>query len=93
MFASGKYALGICDRCGFTEKLNDLRYETVNMKQTRMKVCDDCFDPDHPQLHLGRVRINDPQALRDPRPDSSTEVSHGDEIVLGEGILGEDELG
>ena len=29
----------------------------------------DVVDPDQPQNFLGRLKINDPQSLRDPRPD------------------------
>lgn len=39
------------------------------MKPTGFLVCDDCFDEESPQLQLGRFPVNDPQALRDPRPD------------------------
>ena len=70
-FAVGKRALGICDRCGFQYKLNDLKYLTVNRNRTNWKVCDSCWEPDHPQNELGRFVVNDAQALRDPRPDRS----------------------
>lgn len=70
-FAAGKRALGICDRCGFPYKLKKLREETVNDRRTNIKVCPDCFDPDHPQNQLGKYPVHDPQALRDPRPDNA----------------------
>jgi hypothetical protein len=71
IYASGKYALGICDRCGFQFKLNDLKVQFVAQKATNLMVCDGCLDVDHPQLMLGRVRVIDPQALKNPRPDMS----------------------
>ena len=36
-----------------------------------MKVCKQCWDPDHPQLQLGMYPVDDPQGVRDPRPDRS----------------------
>jgi len=35
----------------------------------------DVVDQDQPQLQLGKVRVDDPQALRNPRPDQSLEES------------------
>lgn len=87
-FARGDRALGICDRCGFTNRLNDLRYQAVAAKVTKLRVCSACMDVDHPQLLLGRFPVNDPVALRDPRPDAG-EVST---FVFGIGILGADQL-
>ena len=74
-FAAGKIALGICDRCGFEYYLKELRKETVKGQVTNLKVCHTCLDPDHPQLHLGEQIIDDPQALRDPRPDTGLDES------------------
>jgi hypothetical protein len=34
-------------------------------------VCKSCWDPDQPQLQLGLYPVNDPQAVREPRPDVS----------------------
>jgi len=75
VYASGKRALGVCDRCGCTVKLNTLRSEVVKGKQVSNRVCKSCFDPDHPQLRLGETPVNDPQALRNPRPDTGLEAS------------------
>jgi hypothetical protein len=36
-----------------------------------VKVCQSCWDPDQPQLSLGLYPVNDPQAVREPRPDTS----------------------
>lgn len=69
-FARGSRALGICDRCGQTNKLSALRFQVVAQKPTGLRVCPGCLDVDHPQLMLGRVPVSDPQALKDPRPDT-----------------------
>jgi len=67
-YAEGRKAFGFCDRCGFRYNLKDLKTETVNLATTNLLVCSECWDPDHPQNMLGRVRVDDPQALRNPRP-------------------------
>jgi len=74
-FASGKWAIAECDRCGQRYKLKELRNQVVKTKLFQVKVCPTCWDPDHPQLQLGMYPVNDPQAVRDPRPDVSYEVS------------------
>lgn len=74
-FASGKFAIAQCDRCNFRFKLKDLRTQTVKTKPYKVKVCRSCWDPDHPQLQLGMYPVNDPQAVREPRPDVSYTVS------------------
>ena len=70
-FASGKYAIAQCDRCNFRYKLKDLHTQTLKTKPFKIKVCKSCWDPDHPQLQLGMYPVNDPQAVREPRPDIS----------------------
>ncbi len=70
-FASGKYAIAECDRCGQRYKLKELRTQTLKTKPYRVKVCKTCWDPDHPQLMIGMYPVNDPQAVREPRPDVS----------------------
>ena len=70
-FASGKFAIAECDRCGQRYKLKELRTQTVKTKPFKVKVCKACWDPDHPQLLLGMYPVNDPQAVREPRPDVS----------------------
>lgn len=72
-YASGKYALGICDKTGFQYKLKDLRYEYVNGVRTGRRVGYDVLDPDHPQNHIGEVDTTDPQSLRDPRPPTNND--------------------
>lgn len=74
-FASGKNAHGFCDRCGFRARLSEMKTETVQGQPTNNRVCRTCFDPDHPQNFLGKVSKDDPQALRDARPDPSLAAS------------------
>jgi hypothetical protein len=70
-FSSGKYAIAECDRCGFRYKLKQLKSITIKTKNTNILVCPTCWEPDQPQLSLGLYPVNDPQAVRDPRPDTS----------------------
>ena len=44
MYAKGTKALGICDRCGFSYKLNALKYEIENGTRNGLRVCNSCFD-------------------------------------------------
>lgn len=74
-FASGKYAIAECDRCAQRYKLKELRIQTLKTKPYRVKVCRSCWDPDHPQLQLGMYPVDDPQAVREPRPDVSYVMS------------------
>ena len=74
-FASGKYAIAECDRCSQRYKLKELRTQIVKTKPFQIKVCPECWDPDQLQLLLGMYPVNDPQAVRDPRPDVSYQVS------------------
>lgn len=70
-FASGKRAISQCDRCNFRFKLKELRIEIIKTKPYQLYVCRQCWDPDHPQLQLGMYPVEDPQALRHPRPDNT----------------------
>jgi hypothetical protein len=70
-FSSGKFAIAQCDRCGFRFKLSDLKKEIIKTKKYDLKVCPQCWDPDHPQLQLGMYPVEDPQAVREPRPDTT----------------------
>jgi len=74
-FASGKYAISECDRCGQRFKLKVLKTEIIKLKNYNLLVCPECWDPDHPQLQLGMFPVDDPQALRNPRPDRSYKIS------------------
>ena len=74
-YARGKKALGQCDRCGFTYKLAELKYEIFDGKRNGLRVCYDCLDEDHPQLKLGELNIVDPQNLYNPRVDTGEKES------------------
>ena len=74
-FASGKNAISECDRCGQRFKLKVLKTEIIKLKNYNLLVCPECWDPDHPQLQLGMFPVDDPQALRNPRPDRSYKIS------------------
>lgn len=68
-FASGKQAIAECDRCSFRYKLKELKKLVIKTKNVNLLVCKTCWEPDQPQLQLGMYPVNDPQAIRDPRPD------------------------
>jgi hypothetical protein len=70
-FASGKHSIAECDRCAQRYKLKELKTQTVKTRPFKIKVCPSCWDPDQPQLQLGMYPVNDPQGVRDPRPDIS----------------------
>ena len=74
-FASGKWAIAQCDRCDGRYKLKQLRREIIKTKNYELLVCPECWDPDQPQLQLGMYPVDDPQGLRNPRPDRSYLVS------------------
>lgn len=84
-FAAGKRAIAQCDRCGFRYKLKQLKTLTIKTKNVNILVCPSCWEPDHPQLQLGMYPVNDPQALRNPRRDTTYQVSG----TLANGNLGE----
>ena len=75
LYSRGKHAYGICDKTGFRYPLADLVWEYKNGRRTGMRVGRDVADPDHPQNFIGRLRIVDPQSLRDPRPQ--TDLAEG----------------
>jgi hypothetical protein len=68
-YSSGKFSIAQCDRCGFRFKLSQLKRLVIKTKNVNILVCQDCWEPDQPQLQLGMYPVNDPQAVRDPRPD------------------------
>lgn len=84
-YASGKHSISECDRCGQRYKLKELRKLTIKTKQVSIKVCKECWDPDHPQLQLGMYPVYDPQAIREPRPD----VSYYQSGLTATGSIGE----
>ena len=70
-FSSGKNSIAECDRCGFQYKLTNLKKEVIKTKTYNLLVCPTCWDPDQPQLQLGMFPVDDPQGVRDPRPDTT----------------------
>jgi hypothetical protein len=70
-FASGKKAIAICDVCGFQFRLKELKALVIKTKNVNVLACPECWNPDQPQLQLGMYPVDDPQGLRNPRPDSS----------------------
>jgi len=87
-FTFGKTSIAECDRCGIRTKLSELRPLTIKTKQVNIRVCRECWEPDQPQLSLGLYPVNDPQAVRDPRPDTSYPESRAlvDQIQIGVGV-------
>lgn len=83
-FASGRIAIAECDRCGQQYKLKQLKTEIIKQRKYDLLVCPECWDPDQPQLMLGTFPIDDPQALRNPRRDTTYYTSG----VLADGSLG-----
>lgn len=74
-FASGKIAIAECDRCGQQFKLKKLKIEIIKQRKYELLVCPECWDPDQPQLMLGTFPVDDPQALRNPRKDTTYVIS------------------
>jgi hypothetical protein len=68
-FASSKKAIAECDICGFRYKLRKLKELIVKDTPTQIMACPECWNPSHPQLKLGTFPVEDPQAIRNPRPD------------------------
>jgi hypothetical protein len=86
-FASGKYSIAQCDRCDARFKLHELKREVIKTKNYELLVCPSCWDPDQPQLQLGMYPVDDPQGVRNPRPDRSYYASGttGLQIINGNG--------
>lgn len=78
-FASGKFSIAECDRCGQQFKLKQLKEEIIKTKRYNLLVCPECWDPDQPQLQLGMYPVYDPQAVRNPRRDT-TYVTSGTNV-------------
>jgi hypothetical protein len=73
-FASGKYALGECDRCGFAVPYRSLVPDTTMGRPNGLRVCPSCVDAEQPQeTLLPRLRVDDPQALQFARPQQNLE--------------------
>jgi hypothetical protein len=76
-YSSGKNAIAQCDRCNFRYKLKQLKRLVIKTKNVNILVCPECWEPDQPQLSLGLYPVNDPQAVRNPRPDSPSYFQSG----------------
>ena len=76
-YASAKNSIAQCDRCGFRYKLTHLKRLVIKTKNVNILVCPECWEPDQPQLSLGLYPVNDPQAVRNPRPDSPSYYQSG----------------
>ena len=74
-YARGRIALSCCDRCGMECLLKRLRPLTIKTKITNILVCPTCWEKDQSQLQIGMYPLSDPQALRNPRRDTSYDVS------------------
>jgi NAD-dependent SIR2 family protein deacetylase len=79
-FATAKYAYGLCDQCGQRYKLKRLKKQWDGIKS-----CPQCYDTKHPQLQP-KNRPADPEALRDPRPNTDIEVFSGK--VISDDVIG-----
>ena len=84
-FASSKRAFAFCDRCGQRCNLRVMTYTYILGKRQNIKVCKECQDlrnGDHEQYWVGIIggqkASNDPQALREPRPDANRNESCSD---------------
>jgi hypothetical protein len=76
-FASAKNSIAQCDVCGFRFKLKQLKQLVIKTKNVNILACPECWNPDQPQLSLGLYPVNDPQAVRNPRPDSPSYYQSG----------------
>lgn len=76
-FATGQYALALCDRCG-----QQYDYTSLRKEWTGLRVCPQCYEPKHPQLEPRSVPF-EPEALWHPRPDRKEPV----EILVGQNIF------
>jgi hypothetical protein len=70
-FTTNKNAIADCDVCGFQFKLKTLKSLFVRETKTNILACEECWNPDQPQNLQGMYPVNDPQAVRNPRPDQS----------------------
>ena len=73
-YATGKYALALCDRCG-----QQYDYVVLRKEWNNLRVCPDCYEEKHPQLEPDPPPY-EPQALFEPRPDRKESL----EILVGQ---------
>lgn len=71
-YATGKYAYGTCDRCGFRCDYTELKMQRRDHKPSGLYVCPECLDKERPR---DRGAKPDAIALRHPRPDGSLAAS------------------
>lgn len=76
MAPTGKHTLGICDRCGEAWSLLDLKSETVNFTTQSNRVCPDCFDVDHPQYRVAKLRFWDEMSVPNIRPQDGLDQGY-----------------
>lgn len=78
-YATGKNAIGECQRCGFVYPYKTLRRDGYN----NLVVCATCYDIKHPAERP--INVSDAQALRRPAPDLDATDSRtlDDSRVLG----------
>lgn len=86
-FSSGKNAIAECDVCGFRYKLHQLKPLTIKTKVTNILACPSCWVPDQPQLQLGMYPVEDPQAVRNPRPDRAGYYEDGNNGAGGSRMI------
>lgn len=72
-YASNKNTIAECDVCGFQYKLKTLKSLVVRKTKTNILACTECWNSDQPQNMQGMYPVEDPQAIRDPRPDQNLE--------------------
>lgn len=84
-FASNKRSYGFCDRCNFRCDLKVMTYVYIQGKRQNIKVCQECRDYRNGDNEAywwgiigGQKASNDPQALRNPRPDNNRNQSCSD---------------
>jgi len=68
LFVSGKYAAGICDRCGLRYRYRDLSEQLTDGRRTGLVVCRACNDVDNEQDYVGQYLTVDAEALECARP-------------------------
>ena len=73
MAPSGKFTIGLCDRCSQRYQLGDLKWEIVNSEQTGRRLCADCWDVDHPQCQLSKIKFGDEFSVPNIRPQNDLE--------------------
>ena len=47
-FASARIAIAMCDVCGFEYKLKELKDLVKKGRNTNIKACPECWNPDQP---------------------------------------------